>query len=351
MSEDRFIPSEVDELDAAWFSASLGRDITSIEILDRNSGTTGRARVALHGEAPDPEIVFVKLPPFDELQRSLVDRSGMGVAEAIFYRDLAREIPESVPVPEALFADTDGSRYVMVLADLGASGCRFPTPDDPDIEHRITDIVERLATLHAAYWDSPRFGEGQDLHWLTQRGNRGGGGRRYIQQALDVLGDEMGPTFRRLAQLYIDHNVEIRLLWEAGTPTLVHGDTHIGNLYVDTDDRTGFLDWAVLCANPGIRDVAYTICNSLPHEVRARMERPLIDRYRNLLADAGIALDADSAWNGYRLHAAYSWLSAAAAAGMGSRWQTVEVGLAATRRTTAACEEIGSVELLEELLG
>ena len=185
------LPVDVEDLTAAWFSSALGLDVTAIEVLDRSSGTTGRARVALRGEPDVPSTVFVKLPPFDERQRRFVNMVGMGVAEARFYRDLAAEVP--VRVPRTWFADTDDADgYVMVLEDLVAAGCRFPNPADDDIVHRSLDIVEQLAALHARFWESPRFDEGGDLAWLAPRGTGGaGGGSKFVQMAVDTLGPQL----------------------------------------------------------------------------------------------------------------------------------------------------------------
>jgi hypothetical protein len=69
-----------------------------------------------------------------------------------------------------------------------------------------------------------------------------------------------------------------------------------------------------------------------------------------LLAVAGVDLDAEVAWEQYRLFAVYSWVSATSTAGMGSKWQPLHIGLGGTRRATAACEELGCVDLLERLL-
>ena len=91
------LPKEVDELRADWFAHVLQRDITEATVLDTSTGTTGRARVALVGEPGVPETVFVKLQPFGEQQRALVDHTGMGVTEARFYGDLATELPVRVP--------------------------------------------------------------------------------------------------------------------------------------------------------------------------------------------------------------------------------------------------------------
>jgi hypothetical protein len=356
MTSRAALPVDVDELTPQWFSAVLQRDVTDATVVDRSSGTTGRARVALRGEAGVPATVFVKLPPFDEMQRAFVAKIGMGVTEARFYRDLAADVP--VRVPGVWFADADDDRddggYVMVLEDLAARGCRFPSPDDDDIEARALDIVEQLALLHARFWASERFAPDGDLHWLADRAARAGGaGRQLIAMAVDSIGDQMDETFHRLARIYLANAEEITRLWTEGAGTLVHGDSHMGNLYVDPADGngTGFLDWAVLCRAPGMRDVAYTLTNSVPEQVRIGNERAWIERYRQVLATNGVRADGDELWDQYRLFAVYSWVSATATAGMGSKWQPIEIGMQATRRTTLACAQLDSAGLLEALLG
>jgi len=350
-SLSRVLPLDVEELTPAFFSVALQLEIERADLLDHHSGTTGRARVGLHGEPGVPATVFVKLAPFDARQRAFVTSVGMGVAEARFYRDLSAEMP--VRVPRSYFAETDGDRYVMVLEDLGASGCRFPTPKDEDIAARALDIVEQLAALHAQYWESPRFGPAGDLAWLADRGTGdAGGGATFVRMAVDALGDRLDEDFHRIAEMYLARASEIVALWNAGPRTLVHGDPHLGNLFVDVagGDRTGFLDWAMIGHSPGLRDVAYVVCNSIPSAVRAEHERAWIERYCTRLGESGITLSIDDAWQQYRLFAVYSWVSATSTAGMGSKWQPLHIGLGGTRRATAACAHLECVELLEELL-
>lgn len=351
MSDPNTIPLEVDELTADWFTGVLDRDVTSAEVIETSFGTTGRARVALSGAADVPASVFVKLRPVDEDQRALVDMTGMGVAEARFYRDIASEV--AVRVPAVWYADTVDDRYVMVLEDLVASGCTFPSVGDPDIGDRARDIVEQLALLHAMFWDSDRFSVDGDLHWLTQRMMINGElARMFIQNAVDLLGDRMDDSFHRLAGIMMTEAENIETLWNEGTRTLIHGDAHMGNLFVDVaaGGRTGFLDWAVLTCAPGIRDIAYVLCNSVPDELRKREERHLLELYCERLSSLGVELDPDTAWMQYRLFAVYSWVAAAATAGMGSKWQPSHIGVAATERATAACAHLDAVGLLEELL-
>jgi Phosphotransferase enzyme family len=294
--------------------------------------------------------VFVKLSPFDAAQRVFVNEVGMGVAEARFYRDLAAEVPLRVPRP--WFADFDGDdRYVMVLEDLESSGCRFPTRDDTDLDFRARDIVEQLARLHAQYWESDRFAAGGDLEWIAPKSTgRGDGGAQFVRMAVDAYADRLPEGFMPLAEFYLQRSRDVLPLYREGERTLVHGDPHLGNLFVDRT-RTGFLDWAVLARAPGIRDVAYVLCNSIPTEIRRASERDLVARYCALLEGTGITLTLDDAWEQYRLFALYSWVSATCTVGMGSKWQPEHIGLGGTTRATIAATDLGTLDLLVARLG
>ena len=168
-----------------------------------------------------------------------------------------------------------------------------------------------------------------------------------MQSAIDQFADELPPEFRQLGELYVDRYRDIGALWNEGERTLVHGDDHIGNLFVD-GGRTGFYDWAVASQFAGMRDVAYFLCNSLPTEVRRAEERALIARYRAALAGAGIDLDERLAHEQYRLFAVYSWIAATTTTAMGSKWQPIEIGRRATERTTQAIIDLDSLGLLHE---
>ena len=107
---------------------------------------------------------------------------------------------------------------------------------------------------------------------------------QFIVSALDQFADDMPPVFRRLGELYAARSLDIVALFNEGERTLIHGDTHSGNLFVDAG-RTGFYDWAVAGRGPGVRDVAYFLCNSLPVETRRAEEKSLFGRVPSGLAD------------------------------------------------------------------
>jgi aminoglycoside phosphotransferase (APT) family kinase protein len=347
------IPLDVADITPGWMSEALGCEVRAVTVLDQHSGTTGRARVALEYAATGsgPATAFVKLAPFDPQQRAFVDQVGLGLAEARFYREIAAEVPVRVPVAYHSDWDDDG-RYVMVLEDLSASGCRFPRPRDDDIAVTAGRIVDELAKLHSHFWSDPRL-EGE-LGWVTE-GTRVSFGRpsTFIGLAVERFGDEMGTAFRDLAALYTERPVEVAAVLGSGTPTLVHGDAHLGNLFVDeaAGGRPGFFDWAMVWRAGGVRDVAYVLGNSIPTEVRRAGERDWIRRYVDGLAANGVMLAYDDAWEQYRVLVAYSWASATSTAAMGSLWQSERIGQGGMRRATATIEDLDTVGAVTARLG
>lgn len=346
------IPSSVDELTPVWFSEVFDAPVEAVNVIDAHSGTTGRARVGLTAPSSVPDTVFVKLQPFAAEQRKFLRQIGLGVAEARLYAEVGDQLPVRSPkVWHTDYDESDGS-FVMALEDLTASGCRFPTPDDHDIVDIAASAMDELAALHASF-------RGRDLAWLrtpsgmkrkpadTETASRRA---QFIVSALEQFADDMPAVFRRLGDLYASRSLDIVALFGEGDRTLIHGDTHSGNLFVD-GDRTGFYDWAVAGRGPGARDVAYFLCNSLPTETRRTEEDALLTRYRSALARNGVDLDPGTAHEQYRLFAVYSWIAAASTAAMGSQWQPIDVSLAAMASTTQAIDDLDSVGLLEERLG
>lgn len=346
------IPGSVDEVTAPWLSEAIGVEVSSVTVIDAHSGTTGRAKVAVEGDGL-PETLFIKLQPFDDEQRAFLAMVGLGVSEAKLYRAVGDGLPVRAPKVWHAAFDDDDSSFVMVMEDIEAAGCRICLPEDPDALAVAESLVEELAALHAAYW-------GQDLDWLGAHALSPGDGPEaeermamgalIVQSALDQFADRLPPEFTHMGELYIARSRDIGALWNEGERTLIHGDDHIGNLFVD-DGRTGFYDWAVASRYPGMRDVAYFLCNSLPTEVRRTEEDALVARYRAALATHGVDLDEVTAHEQYRLFSVYSWIAATTTAAMGSTWQPADVGWRATERTTQALVDLDVLGLLGEKLG
>lgn len=346
------IPASVDELTPEWFTEVLGTPVSAIEVLDAHSGTTGRARIGLTAAGDVPATLFVKLQPFVPEQREFLRHVGLGIAEARLYDAVGNDLPVRAPRCWHSSFDAESGSFIMILEDLVASGCRFPSPTDPDVLDVAASTMEELAVLHATYWEreipwlpSPFGGKGSSS--ASQANRRGA---EFIQSAVEQFAGDMPPAFRALGELYVAHVDDVVRLFGEGKRTLIHGDSHMGNLFVHAG-RTGFYDWAVASRAPGMRDVAYFLGNSLPPELRRSEDTALLARYRDRLARSGVDLDERTAHDQYRLFAVYSWIAAASTAAMGSRWQPIEIGMAGMARATAAIDDLDSVGLLRERLG
>ena len=355
-------PEEIGSITPDWLQRVLapalaGAEIAAVKVLAQHSGTTGRARLGLEYAAGPrgPESVFVKLPPFEAEQRKLVAATDMGRKEARFYASLSAEVP--VRVPRCWFAayGDERTQYIMVLEDLEASGCTFPDDVDAHSRERGADVVAALAQLHAHFWRDERFGAGDaatgTLSWVP-RAMRGAVGAALVERAREQFGAEMPPVFSNLCELYARSSEAICDLWDEGPETLIHGDIHSGNQFVD-GDRIGFYDWAVLSRSPGIRDVGIFLCNSCAPEVRrAEGDRWLADYHRGLV-EAGVT-DAPSLRTlqlRLRWAVLYGWVAATTTAAVGDRWQPLEIGMAAMRRSTEACDDLGTLDAIRDALG
>jgi hypothetical protein len=347
------MPHGPEAVTASWLSSALstrfpGTEVAEVEVLAQHSGTTGRMRLGLEYAqgCGGPATLFVKLPPLDPAQQELVAATGMGRREARFYEGPARETPKRIP--EVYFAaHGDRSEYVMVLEDLEASGCTFTSRSETHADEFGLALMESLARLHAHFWNDPRFDD--ELSWIRPA-MRGGHGAKLVANAREMFADQFPPVFDALCELYIENDERICELWDVGEQTLIHGDTHSGNQFID-GDRIGLYDWAVISRSPWIRDVSIFLGNSCPTDVRRREQENWIRAYRQVLVDEGVdAPSFETLWERFRLGALYAWVASTTTASMGDRWQPIEVGMRGMTQATDTCADIETVEAFREAL-
>jgi Phosphotransferase enzyme family len=348
------IPDRPEAITPAWLTEALADsvpdvEVAGVEILAQHSGTTGRVRLGLeHAAGHDgPTSVFVKLAPFNEEQRRMVAATDMGRREARFYEGPAREAPLRIPRCWHAAHGEDRSEYVMVLEDLEAAGCSFTNRLEPGAADHGRQLIESLARLHAQFWEDSRFDD--ELSWVRPA-MRGPYGAQLVGNALELFGDDFPPVFTDLCQLYMDHHERVAELWDEGEQTLIHGDTHAGNHFVD-GDTVGLYDWAVISRSPGIRDVAIYLGNSCPTEIRRSEEEGWIADYRSVLVEEGVdAPSFETLWERYRRTVLYAWIAATTTASVGSRWQPIEVGRLGMTRSTQTCADLDTVGAFRDAL-
>jgi len=357
------IPNRVEQIDAQWLARALGPHFPALEIASCNrlgghSGTTTRERIdfTVRGDArPEglPETLFVKITPTSLGTRFFAGLFGLGRSEVRFYDELAADVP--IPVPQHYFARTarQGGRFILLLEDLDARGCRFPQGDLDRSEARA--LIRCLARLHAAFWESPRFAS--DLAWLRCHENRNNIAVETLMSAranapsIARFPNEVGHLVRtRSREVHVQREA-LEAYWSSGPRTLIHGDCHMGNSFFDGSEA-GYFDWQVVQRGQGIRDVSYFMTNSLTTELRRRAEEELLDLYLATLRDAGVddvGVEPEWVWERYRAHSLYVWISSSVTAATPGL-QPKEVARAAMQRTNAAIEDHRAFELMDDIV-
>ncbi len=356
------LPMSAREVDPVWLSKTLsaahpGVRVAACELLDDHSGTTSRARLALHYEdaghgPPPPDSVFLKITPHAPAQRLFLTATGIGRNEVRFYRDARPGLPVRAPHVHGIGAVEGDRQFVLVLEDLAAAGARLATIGDRVSETDARQILDAMARLHAHFWESERFR--RDLAWVPHYESRVPEmfWERFITGQMVGLtrrrfADSLGEPLLRAADAVIRRRDRLEQLWGEGPRTLIHGDSHFGNLFF-LRDEPGFLDWQVCARAPGMRDVSYLLCNSLPSELRESSERELIVGYLGALRAHGIDPPTfETAWRQHRLFALYTFIAAAFTAATGEALQSRAIAEAGLHRATRAVEALESVQCLD----
>ena len=347
------LPQTPEEISASWLTEILAKThpgvrARKIDLVDAHSGTTGRARISVswEGDGAPATSLFVKLPPTNEISREMVLATGMGRREARFYQHVAASVPVRVPRPLWAASNEEGSCYLMLLEDLEVAGCVFPGPADPEVLPLAESLMRALGQLHGAY--AIEAGEVPAIEGIEPP-MRNDWGQILVESAMTQFEAEMPVEFSRLGRLYLEKNKGFQELLESGPATLIHGDPHIGNLFLE-GQTVGFLDWACTAVGVGVRDVAYFLCNSMPAAARRAHEKRLLVIYQESLAAAGCVLDLAVVEEDYRRFSAYAWIAAVTTLAAGDRMQSLAIGRAATERANQAIRDLGTFEYFRERL-
>jgi hypothetical protein len=305
-------PAPLDEataLSPEWLTAALRVRwpevvVGGVEVVERNQGMATKIRIRVDcggGEAGVPEALCVKGYfgwPADRLA---------GVQpETIFYREMAADLDVRTPGCVHAAIDPATGHGLLIMEDLLAAGATFLSALAPFSVEQSAATLDQLARLHAAWWDQSVEAVPDGL---GPRGSFGAlGDPEFIQSQLDDgraagvpaevrRGDRLAQAMAALTGGGID-----------APRCLVHGDTHVGNLYETADGRIGIADWQVLHYGPWAIDVAYHVATALETDERRRSERDLLAHYLDRLADQGVTPPGwDEAWHAYRVCLPYGY--------------------------------------------
>ena len=294
------IPGTLAEaLSPAWLTAALRTRFPDVEVHGVEPGrvisrvsTNAPFRIDCTGVSAEelPRDLYVK-GYFTDAGDGSADPVGLG--EALFYGSIAERT--GVRTLRSVYADADpGTRAsIVVTVDVEAQGGSFLDPLSDYTPDQVAQSLEQYAQLHAATWLDPEVGR---LRWLDTWLPHVllGRGVPVIQGNFDGPIGAGVPERTRDAQRLQDAYALVADEATTASPwSVVHGDAHVGNLFLDSEGRSCLVDWQIVQRGPWYLDVGYHIASSLPAEQRRASERDLLRHYLDALASHGVDRPSD----------------------------------------------------------
>ncbi|MET0985090.1 MAG: aminoglycoside phosphotransferase family protein [Steroidobacteraceae bacterium] len=276
--------------------------------------------------------------------------------EVAFYQRLRSELDIEAPQAMGGRFDPVTGRYVLLMEDLSPRTPHVNIMMDEDNVAVVQALLTTLASVHAHFWQSPRFAS--DLSWVQ---NHLAGSLETLLDGpvrLHIVNELARERFKRefaqelgVSEAEMFAGVKALKRHQSTLPqTLLHGDAHFGNTYVMPDGTGGLLDWQIMVRGYLMHDIGYLIQTALSVEGRRKHERELLAHYREQLRAKGAkdAPDLESLWLEYRCSMLYGfymgWLTAP------RENYGLEVCVVGNHRTKTACIDHESVKLVRQLM-
>jgi hypothetical protein len=347
------IPLDARSLTPADLAALTGTDparVRDVDVLASHRGSADRACVGVQ-TAPGTDLaptLFLKLTPSTLGVRLWSSLGRLAEKEVHFYLDAAPSVPGLVPRCYGAAFDPRSGRSIIALEDLAARGATFPTVATGCTADQAHAVALALGTVHRAFWRSPRF-DG-DLSWFKTRRNpwtvmEGQLVRTLLHHQPGRYNAAIPDDVRRASQVLVERPGVVRQYLRGLPRTLIHNDSHPGNMYLD-GPAAGILDWQEVSYGPPVHDIGYFMAIGLAPEVRRAHERDVLGTYLDALGPADDVPGWDTAWTAYRAVAATAFTSSVYTASFGHRLQAEDVVVSSIEHTVAAVRDLETFELL-----
>lgn len=315
MSATTTIPRLAEEITAAWLT-------TALQSTGAATGTAAAVDVAPIGvgvglvgalarvtptwvDGTGPTTIIAKFPSPAETSRFVAAALGMYRKEVSFYRELADRC--NIDHAECFYADLDEEThdFVLLLGDL--AGGRTVDQLDGCTRSDAELAIDRLADLHAGFWNDPTL---VDNGWLGRLADSPF--PESIAYAFEqawgpvqsLFGDRLPPEIVALGDRFPALLPTVTTRLSEAPYTLSHGDYRLDNLFFGDDGALAVCDWQLVDRSRGGRDLAYFLTQNLTPTLREELEKPLIERYVARLEAHGIdGYGLEIAWEDYRLGA------------------------------------------------
>lgn len=359
LSPDYFpLPITVEEVTANWLTTALrtrapGVTVLKAEVVDTIFTTCSKIRMRLTMDeagkkAGIPELIIIK-GGFEAHGREL---SQMHEREVRGYRDIYPVLP--LPHPTCYFAEYDADRRqgIIIMDDLVAGGAEFCSALRPQTHEQVALRLSMLAKFHAGSWDSADIkpgGKWSDLvnFFDVMKPFFDKYSSEENWERLIALPRGVAVSKRFHSRQWMVESWEKMVNYSRSLPhCIIHGDMHLGNLYIAKDGTPGFLDTLASLA-PAMLEVSYHITGALDLADRARWEGALVRHYLDEVArHGGTPPSFDEAMHQYGIFLVYGLFIWATTE---SRFQPEAVNTANSARVSSALLDHDTLGLIRAL--
>lgn len=303
------IPRTPEDITPQWLGATLGVDVSDVEVTSIGTGQTGATyRVSARYPAAaqsstTPSTFAIKLPAQDDTVR---ERVALGyLSEVEFYSAVTTEV--AIPVPSCYHSEIspDGTDFVLLLADMAPAEQGDQIAGCTSAEAVLA--VEALAGLHGPSWGQRRFFDLPSIVMPKPGDEAAAKGMGDVAvMAANITLEKLGGSVSDEDRDTLLTSMSLVTPWLLAEPdrfSLMHGDYRLDNLLYDPDrTRVTVVDWQTMGIGLPARDLTYFTATSLAPEDRAAVERELVERYHAALLTHGVTdYGIETCWQDYRL--------------------------------------------------
>ncbi|KAI0884237.1 aminoglycoside phosphotransferase [Annulohypoxylon maeteangense] len=275
------LPAIPAEVSTQWLESKLGHKIKSASLTRSIFGTGSKLFFTIEYAV---EIADVNSRPTNICVKGVFDPAmvesqpwtlSLAQREANFFAKIAPSI-KHMGYPRGWWGGTSDSQGIAIMSDLTHEGCTFPSEAASYPVEKALDGAAQIAGLHAQFWGKSQ----DDYPWIS---NDYDVAMKFIASPWDSVVREPGrpklPEYlmdgarvkRAQDKYYAQRNPRFR--------TLLHGDTHLGNVYFTSEGHTRFLDWSAFHFASCFHDLVYFVSTTLTVEDRRAHEMDVLDHY------------------------------------------------------------------------
>lgn len=289
-------PANIDALTADWLNQVISGEhqITDFSVDPLLGGYTAsvyRLTLTYDSNATNlPTSLVAKFHTTKAKTRAYFELQKIYQREVSFYRAMADKHDLPIPVCHAAEFDPDSGDFVLLLEDLSAAR---PGDWETDPIGDIRTALPQLARLHARFWDDPILDQHDWIAFASDPENPPPYKELWAEKVgkvRELYNNQLNEQVWSVCDQWLAHWDEVMLCMGQDTPTLVHTDVHLGQMFFPTEALPRFVlfDWQNPTSGWAAEDVIHAIVCDLDIEDRRRHEQELFDLYYQELCKLGI---------------------------------------------------------------